>query len=456
MSRLKGVVFSLVGFAFVLLTAVPAEARTWPIKPSMTRAEIQQVFDQAKDGDRIMFHKGVYDFSDGPWLQNGINGAAIVITDKSLTVVGQKGAVIKGRGNVPDTGRAESSGITAFQVVNPDQTKDVVFDNLTIETFMYGIAASVNSPYPDTAPNLHDVIIRGCTFKDIRRNCIVVGKNSGNVTIVDNVIEEARHCGVWVAWISPGDVNRWQSEGAVTDISRNSIRGGTLAIIVNHANNLRILDNDLEGIGPNHYYGITLTGLKAGGLIADNNIRHWFYGIELYAPAGEEFHEAVVRGNTLSDITFGWGWGIILDGGNVHDCVVEGNAVDVNLKGYAAISTDGYNNRFTDNILTGAAYNAVLLAYWDENSVAHNEYFEANSIAGFTPPYESHYYLDLGAHDNTIKGICAENGTYIDASGEGTNNIITCLTDFYGLSSTALRRAVNLSARPQARPKIEW
>lgn len=460
MLRFRATGLFLVSVALVVLAAVPADARTWPVKSTMTRAEIQQVFDLAKDGDRIQFHRGVYDFSDGPFVPMGTNSGAIVITDKSLTVVGLNGAVIKGRAGDPDTGGVEDSGIAAFRIINPDQTKDVTFENLTFETFMVGIAAYCESVYPPLAFNLHSVTIRDCTFRDIRRNAIVVLLNSGSTTIVNNKIEEARQAGLYINWEFAYDGSQhWQADGTLVDISSNFIRAGTAAIFLICPTKIRIVGNTLEGLDTRHAVGLGIGGLKTEGLIADNIIRHFSYGMELsagwvHATLSEEFQRAVIRGNTLSDIFI---VGIFIEGGLPHDNVVEGNAVDMNPGSWGAISTDGYNNRFLDNILTGWSNQAVFLTYWDNTpnhgpiDAAHNEYFEANSVAGLTPDF-SHYRLDPGTHDNIIEGICAENATYSDY---GVNNVITCLFSSESISRALSRRSVQ-SARMGTRPRIDW
>lgn len=443
----KGVVF-LVFAAFVLIAAVPAEARTWQVKPSMTRLEIQHIFDLARDGDRIQFHKGVYDFTDGPWLPVGTNGAAIVITDKSLVVKGQKGVVIKGRGEVPKAGQ-ESEGITAFQVINPDRTKDIVFENLTFETFMLAITTSRYTVYPAVADNVHDVTVRNCVFRDIRRNAATFGLNSGDVTLVGNTVEDALRIGFYVTWY-----DGWQPDSGLVEVSNNTIRAGVLGLFVARSYAFRIADNVIEGIGSNPQWGLSVEGQKAVGLIAGNMLRNFQGALEIYAADDEPFAGAVVDGNTITGVRPN-GFGIIIDGASVHDCLVEDNAIATTAGSWCAIYTDGHNNRFLNNILTGEGEQAVLLSYWDADIAAHNEFFEGNSVAGYTPTV-AHYCFDYWTHHNTVHAICSENATVIDYTEPDSTNVFACLNSLLGSSFEVLGRILGRMPGGRIHARVDW
>ena len=71
-------------------------AKTWNVFPRMSRAEIQDKIDWAKDGDKIKFHKGTYDFSQEAIIGSYVNGGLFVIAEKSLTIIGKPGNLIIG------------------------------------------------------------------------------------------------------------------------------------------------------------------------------------------------------------------------------------------------------------------------------------------------------------------------------------------------------------------------
>ncbi len=473
MLRFRTGVFFFVFAAVILLFALPAEAKTWPVHPRMTLGEIQQVFDRAKDGDRILFVKGVYDFSNGPYANNTSNVGAIVIQDKSLTVSGVNGTLIKGKPSDRVNGQGET-GITAFRVINFDRTKDVTFENLTIETFLNAIAASYITTAPFCAPNLRSLTVRDCTLRDIDRNGIVVNHAGGNVTIVNNYIEALRF-GIYLYWLYAPGYQTYQPDGTFDDISGNVLRVGRAGILLTKASNVRIVDNSIEGIfplccipGPKSEQGIWFEDLKGEAQIANNRIHHFWVGISLIAswidvspnPAiPEEFHGSLVSNNSISDISR---WGISLSGGQLHDNIIENNTVDMNPGSYAALDTDSYANRFLNNTLTGSGAAAVMLDLFDNRwangciDAAHGEYFEGNSIAGFTADgvhYDSISYLGVVPHDNILKGICTESGTYFDC---GYNNAFYCLwpLDTSSSASVANRMSVQ-SARMKTRLPLE-
>jgi hypothetical protein len=431
--RIFGIV--IFGLCCMMSCTLALQARAWQVRPSMNLAEIQDVFDRAGDNDKVMFHKGVYDFSAGPFTDLNTNEGAIVIQDKTLTVQGVGDVLIKGIDSILDSTGQAIQGLNAFHVINPDQTKDITFDNLKFETFMGAIITSLSITPTLSSPSMRNVTIRDCIFSDIQRNAIVLGNAGGNISIRNNRISAVRFA-MFISWYWTAGHQGCQSDGTLVDISGNQIEAGRGGIALQNANKIRITGNDITGTGNFRWYGITIEAIKTGAQISNNRINNVKWGIDLcaawvndplYAPFIEEFRNAKVLDNILTNISI---TGIWVEGGFVHDCQVSNNQIFLAPWGSEGIYSDGYSNRYTENVISGAGSNAVLLTTCDYTAAgglycaAHDEYFANNSVAAFSPG-NAHYVLDFNTHDNHVHGICAENATVID---NGSNNEITCLT----------------------------
>jgi len=172
-------------------------------------------------------------------------------------------------------------------------------------------------------------------------------------------------------------------------------------------------------------------GLKNAATISNNILSNLAYGVYVWGGTGlsadgitcaSRATGVVVKNNDFS--------GIWQDGIGVVGDLAFGNSFVYNtldLPGFwnsRAIYSEGYDNRYTNNIIKGYCQTAVCLSGWDDTANSglfaypHNELFKANNISGLTSQL-AHYTLDMYAHDNTVIGLKTENATYTDF---GTNN----------------------------------
>jgi len=142
----------------------------------MDYIEIQQVINDAADGDTIIFHKGLYDFSSAPLCSRSEDIGVLEIIDKSLTIKGLPGAIICGADSVVSNGSV-TEGQNAFCIKNTSTDKDVTFMGLKFENFMRGILCGSNLPgeyYDYQLPNLRNLTIKKCIFSNIHYDAISV------------------------------------------------------------------------------------------------------------------------------------------------------------------------------------------------------------------------------------------------------------------------------------------
>jgi len=233
------------------------------------------------------------------------------------------------------------------------------------------------------------------------------------------------------------------------DISDNTIDAGRGGMVVVNGNQVRIVNNAIVGTTTYKWYGIVVEAIKTGAQISSNRIDNVKWGIDLCAawvnnppfPSySEEFRNTKVENNTLTNISITGMW---LESGFVNDCLISNNLISLMPWGNYGISSDGHDNRFTDNVISGAGLNAVLLTTCDYSGAggpfcaAHEEYFAENSVVAFSPG-NAHYVLDFNTHDNHVHGICPENATVID---NGSSNEVTCLFAPGGVSLANFRLA---------------
>jgi len=174
-------------------------------------------------------------------------------------------------------------------------------------------------------------------------------------------------------------------------------------------------------ISPNYQcYGIELFGLKTSATVADNILSNLDAGIDITGItqfiSGVSFQIVAtnisVKDNDLSSI---YGWGIGIWGDVAYSNVVAYNTIS--QADGLGIYSEGYSNKYTNNIISGYGNAAVYLSAWDDTAgsgwfaFAHDELVKANSVAGFIPN-PCHYGLALNTHDNKIIGLLAESNVY--------------------------------------------
>ena len=463
---MKRVIGKLWILLVILATAGSAlAAKTWNVKPGMMRTDIQQIVDLAGDNDRILFHRGEYDFSDGPFTLPTEDTGAIVIRDKSLTLRGLPGAVIVGAPSEIGPDGFGSRGITAFFVNNPAADKSVTFENLELRSFLVGILTCHSNQDPANYiayANLDNLTVSSCTFSDIHRTVISACMVQGNVSVNDNIIDALR-----LGIVLKNDSTDFNPHDGVLQIKGNRIahhRGGIYVFY--HRNNyqpqntlLEIDGNDIDGqssfangfgiflgccrtalVRANTVRGtntaIDLHGALAGTIVEKNTVQNCSWGIHLYGLKGIsgqfETSNTLVTGNELSGIT---DFGIFAGGEVCYDNrIMENRIVMASGPLYytSGLVSEGHGNLFAANEISGVAGHACTLSTYDYvdygGSVvsAYNETFLDNQVGGMAPLH-SHYYLSEGTHDNQLTGLCPEQATYVDF---GSGNQLICLVPY--------------------------
>ena len=440
-----------------------AYAKRWNVYPGpdgeSTRLAIQAVIDTAKDGDVIYFNPGTYDFSLAPANYFFQNGGALQIIDKSLTIKGAPGSIIVGSDVVHDPDTGYMKGINGFWVSNSNAHKDVTFSGLTFQTLMIGIfSANTNGEYSPVIyySNLRDLLVKDCTFIDMKRNGISAAGIQGNLTIANNSIKgSSSRFGMYIDWYFEPGGEEWQPKNTLVTIKDNSIDGFICGIYCLRPSNMLIKGNAFS----NGNCGIWFPcGLKNGGTIANNTLSYLGTGIEVdaytYLLNGVPFKE-VAQGITLKYNIFSriWNTGISFSGDIAHSNSIVYNTID-RCWGFG-IYSEGYNNEYKNNIIQGVGIHAVVLSGQDQTAYggltwgAHNEYFKNNSVSGFIPQDPNnpgiigwHYQLDTYTHDNTVIGIQSENATYVN---NGTNNIFKFVYPYVAPAATTSLMSLNYS-----------
>ncbi len=454
-------------FSFIILvflvfsTAGVAYAKKWNVYPTMTRAAIQAVIDTARDGDMIFFNPGLYDFSDGPFVDRWMNDGALRIYDKSLVIRGTADSILQGK--LSDVGGdwignwVGVRGINCFWICNPKGNKDVTIDGLSIQTFLVGVFAvnsneSSDSTYLIYYPNLRNLTIKNCHFTDMHRNGISTAGIQGDITITNNTligVDPYSRFGIYLDWYwEPGHLE-WQPTNKLVTIKNNSIRNYCFGIYALKASNVLITSNTIATDSINYSCtGIDLpSGLKNAATISNNALSNFYWGIDIwggtYVTAGGSFVPfdatgVVVKHNNISGIS---GDGIRVGGDFAFGNSFVYNMLDlVDLWASHAIYSEGHNNQYRNNVIRGEAKTAVYLSGWDDAAgsglftYAHNELFKANCISGLSSQL-AHYTLDANTHDNTIIGLETENATYTDF---GTNNFFKYVYPYVPSATTGI------------------
>jgi hypothetical protein len=430
--------------------------------PEATRAYIQAVIDAAHNGDVIYFNRGTYDFSGAP-----ADTPALLIPDKSLIIKGAPGSIIVGAANFnPDTG--ERTGNYCFSVVDSDANKDVVFDGLTMQTFVFGIDSSRWNDDPNNFfcfPNLRNLTINNCTFQDIKGWPVSCYGVQGNLTISNNRFygdRSSADTAIAAMWLDLHGNKAWQPDNTLITITNNIIVGfNAQAIYTNRTSKMLITRNTITESG----YGIIVDwGAKTETTISYNTLSEQHQGIGLYS--GLELVNGVLVESPTRRVTITHNnlihmrdYGILMAGGISYSNLVAFNRVNVtNDTGWGpALCTQGHDEQFRNNVITG--YNpwweAICLLAADHSDIGapiegpHHELFVNNSVSGFTQPGPS-YYLDPYTHDNLVIGIPTEHATYQD---DGVNNTFKLVYPLFSSSAKMLLMSPN-STRALKRPEM--
>jgi hypothetical protein len=452
----------LISVGFNTAYAQRAYPRQWNVYPQWTRGAIQEVIDNARDGDTIYFNRGTYDFSAAPPNYPFQNGGALQIIDKSLTIKGARGSILVGAPVVNDD--IGMKGIVCFHIENSDVNKDVTFDGLIFQTFMVGIGAirtnddTVNAIY---FPNLKNLVVKNCTFQDIKRNGIAVAGAQGNITITHNSIngDNARF-GMYISWYFAPGQREWQPNNTLVTVRDNSIDGFTSAggIWLQRLSNMLIIGNAISNSGT----GIDLYGLQNLATVSNNSLSNLDTGMKITGTTGYingVTFQMFARGlrlinNTFSNIRYA---GIFSWGDLIYSNYIAGNNFKMtNPEWGPAIYTTGHDDKYIVNSISGYGTPAVYLGGGDSTADgggvwgAYHEYFFANSVSGFTPNWAPwHYELDGYTHDNVVIGIRFENATYMDY---GINNIFKFVYPYVSPTVTTSLMS-STSPKVQQKPK---
>jgi hypothetical protein len=403
----KKIILQFLTFAlFILFSSILMFGRTWTALPSMSRAEIQQIFDRAQDGDRIQFIYGVYDFRNEEIVPNYTNTGLFVIEDKSLTIIGRRGNLIIGPDSENGTG-SDARGLHAFHILNLNADKDVTFDGLNIQNFLRGIACWYIYPEnPDiTPPCGRDITVQNCTITDIHRDCVSVGGAQGSVYLINNTLSADR-CGLYLSWRDFNDPAAWQPDGEEVVIEDNVVTCD-IGFSMQRTFKGKISQNDIDGIRR----GIEVYGNKQTLEISSNQLANMQVGIELWGKVNNDYlvecKQCIVKGNNLRNITL---IGILINGTLVCENEISEN--DIHMDAFpdgVGIYTLGHDNQITYNRVSGIGGIAIFL------QGAHDEYVYMNTVGEFEP-YYVHYFLDGTTHNNRVIGDYEENVYCWDAS----------------------------------------
>ena len=449
----------LCGFLFIalflLFAIVPSAAQqskvrptVWHVDPAMNRLQIQAVVDSASNGDTVYFHTGTYDWSDAPIYPRYANEGAINIIDKTLTIKGEPGNLIKGPDSV-GTG-LDQRGIHAFHVLDEDTDNDATFVGLNIQHFMRGVVAFHNfGALPDspeyTIPNARNVTVKNCAITDIARQGIIVDDATGNISIEHNTLSQCAVEGIWVSYSGP-DGTYWQPDKSTVNVSGNKITSSSLAgIYAGRTKNFQVENNSISMLGPSiGTHGICIEGAKKGTVVFANPITNYQFGI-LGAgwsspPNNYDSENMIIDKNKVSCISPDWCYGIILDYDLSSGHTVTRNEINLTSTRGVGIYSEVNHSFYEKNKISGSGRAAVYLSGWDYPggtglpTYAHHELFQGNDVSKFTPS-EAHYFLEYGTHENQIFGFGRSPWTHKDY---GINNLIIGGTNITNATVQAL------------------
>jgi hypothetical protein len=464
----RGLIVCLLAF-LCLGAAVNLEAKTWKVDPTMTRAAIQAVIDSAADNDTIRFAKGNYDFSATPFSTKPWSGGALVITDKSLKFVADKGVILLGTDSIIDPGSGIGmSGIIAFNVMN-SVTKDISFKGFTFRKFLFGVISGIETSFdPVTgdvmASSCRDFTVQNCTFQEIHRAAISATGVQRNIKILNNKVVWSRRFGMFLDWYWVGDYTGTEPKTGKITITNNEIHARIECVLIQRGYNRSIKNNTFDAAGSDYLRNVGLEvsdGANAPSIV-NNKFTNLTYGLKLdtwdFVSGATVFSYPMTKGNITNNKinAFGGIWAGGSDGA-CHDNKFANNVITVNsaiivpnYKPWGIGAFGSCNNLYIGNKILGTGNVALTAQGWDDTASGgdkastHNELFKNNSVKGFVVNGVGvDYYMNPYTHDNTAIGKCPEKATYYD---EGVNNIFKCIF-LVGTGGSKLKNGFALSPR---------
>lgn len=398
----NGVFF--IACVFILFAFInPGFSKDWKkhkVKPTMTRDEIQQIINSASDGDHIIFKKGVYDFSSEPVADYYENTGLFVITDKTLTITGEKKKDVTIIG--PDSIFPPSSvpqGLFAFRIINLDRTKDVSIMNLHLKNFLKGIAVYYHQDPSDPSsllPNARNILVDNCVFSDIHRYAVSIYKTEGSITISNNQMT-AERLAIYVRYIA----------GNVT-VLNNHINTEISGMYIGEVGEVEVKNNTIEGDGIGEWdVGIRIHGTLPGPVVEYNQLSDLWFGIFIFGEWDDgipiETRGGTVSHNVLTNIRR---WGIMAVGSLSSNHEIKENSIHlVGVDEGVGIFIQTEENTILQNQITGSGWTGIGLG---GGTMAHDNLVKWNTLAGFTPICcHYHFMTGLSGHmvyNNTIIG----------------------------------------------------
>jgi hypothetical protein len=422
--------------------AVNLSAKTWKVYPTMTRAAIQAVINQAKDLDLIRFYAGTYDFSDTPFSSKPFAGGALIVTNKSLSFVADIGTILLGAPSIVDpTLGYGTSGIIAFNVMN-SAVKYISFNGFTFQKFLIAIDSGIQTSYdPVTgdvmAPSCRNFTVQNCRFEDIDRNAISAAGVQQNIAILNNVITWSLRMGIFIDWYWVGDRLGTQPKAGKITIESNEVNARILGIYINRPNkqnralgyNMSIKNNSFDAAGSDtESRGLEIDGGATDAIIQGNSFTNLTQGLDLNGETtdvGGIIYSYPLTKLNITKNTLVVEAGIFLGNAPCYANKITYNTIGLGgAEAWGVTVYESYNDTLTNNIFFGTGQSCFAVQ-GSAAASSHNEYFKGNSVKNFICSTNCvHYYMSPYSHDNTAIGICSENATYYD---EGVNNTFQCL-----------------------------
>ena len=436
----KSLPVCLLAFFLSFGAAVNLEAATLKVDPSMTRAAIQAVIDSAGDNDTIRFAAGNYDFSGTPFSVRpwSTSGGALIVTDKSLKFVADKGVTLTGADSILDGDGIGTSGIIAFNV-NNSATKDVSFKGFVFNKFLMAVVSGVQVSYdPATgaevmAPSCRDFTVQNCTFQNIHRNVIAPTGVQRNLKIIKNTIVSCRRFGMYIDWSTVGGGTGSQPTSGKITMTNNVVQARVVGVYIIRGRNMSIKNNSFDATGSEFTdtEGLIIDGGAVAPGIVNNKFTNLGYALDLNAWDANGAFPFTGGKITNNKITASLG-GIWSGGRDFHGNKFTNNTITVTDTNAFGIGLYGnYGDTLTNNKILGVGDVAIYVRGFDNTGAGgtthfpHHNLLKKNSVKGFAVNEgNADYVMGSVSHDNTAIGICPENATFYD---EGTNNVFTCI-----------------------------